>query len=93
MVSGDAESVARVMAGPAIADMPANAIAKAALFLSLMIGLLQLAAEADSDISFEAMVRQTPMSCLDSLAVQGTLLLHSFGGWAAATARFSRVTA
>jgi hypothetical protein len=43
MVSGDAESVARVMAGPAMADMPANAIAKAALFLSLMIGLLQLA--------------------------------------------------
>ncbi len=25
------------------------------------------------------MVRQTPMSCLDNLAVRGTLLLYSFG--------------
>jgi hypothetical protein len=37
------------------------------------------------------MVRQTPMSCLDNFAVRGTLLLHSFGGWEAATA-VSRVT-
>src|ERR1700730_3531454 len=39
MVSGDAGS-ARVVLGPAIADMPANAIARIVLFLSSMIGLL-----------------------------------------------------
>jgi hypothetical protein len=45
-----------------------------------------IGAEADSDISFEPILGQTPMSCLDNLADRGTLLLHSFG-WAAAIAR------
>jgi hypothetical protein len=42
MVSGNAASMARAMPGPATADTPANAIAKAAPLLSLMIGLLLL---------------------------------------------------